>query len=179
VFAASTDNNIYALDANNGNLSWFFSCNAAVHSSPVVYGEYVFFGCDDGRLYAINTTTGLSEWFFAPEYTIGNDVYNFVTTPFISDPVVDDSVLYVGLNGTIYALAAQTVESQEDDSDDGSEDQDDNQEGDDESGDEESDNQKDDDSESESSIIPIIFIMLTVVLTIIMLSLYWIKKQNL
>lgn len=115
VFAASADNNVYALDADNGNLSWFFSCNAAVHSTPVVFGEYVFFGCDDGRLYALNTSTGKSAWFFAPERTIDNDVYNFITTPFISDPVIDDGIVYVGLNGIIYALDTQTIEAPDQD----------------------------------------------------------------
>ncbi|MCK5459198.1 MAG: PQQ-binding-like beta-propeller repeat protein, partial [Thermoplasmatales archaeon] len=100
VFAASADNNVYALDADNGSLSWLFSCNAAIHSSPVVFGEYVFFGSDDGRLYAVHTSTGESAWFFSPEYSIDNDVYNFITTPFVSDPAIGDGVLYVGLNGT-------------------------------------------------------------------------------
>ena len=180
VLAASADNNVYALDADNGNLSWFFSCNAAIHSSPVLYGEYVFFGCDDGRLYAVNTSTGESAWYFSPEHTIGNDVYNFVTTPFVSDSVIFDSVLYVGLNGTIYALDAQTVEAQENDEedpDDGSDDQDDDQE-DDETEDDETDGSEEDSESDEYPVILILFILIVVVLAIVLFSLFWTKKQN-
>ncbi len=179
VFAASTDNNVYALDAQSGNLSWVFSCNAAIHSSPVLYGEYMFFGCDDGRLIALNTSTGESSWFFAPEYTIDDDLYNFITTPFVSDPVLDDGVLYVGVNGVIYALDTQTVESQGDNgdgSDDGSDDQEEDEgESDEDETEDESDNDEEDISD-EYSIIPLIFILLIVLLVIVLFSLFWFRR---
>ena len=110
VLAASMDNNVYALDVNNGSIEWIFSCNAAVHSQPVVYGDFVFFGSDDGRFYAVNMSTGKAEWFFAPSFTIDNSKYNYITTPVISDPVVSNSMAYIGINGTIYGLEAQTFE---------------------------------------------------------------------
>jgi len=104
VFFGSHDNNFYALEKDNGNIAWFFTSKAAIHSNPVVYGEYVFFGCDDGRFYALNKTTGVSSWSFAPGFTIDNDIYNYLTTPILSNSVIDDGVVYIGAKGNIYAL---------------------------------------------------------------------------
>ena len=111
VFIGSNDNNFYALNAESGTLEWFFTCKAGIHSLPVVYGEYVFFGSDDGRFYALNNSNGQPAWFFAPGFTVDEDVYNYITTPIVSDPVVNDGTAYIGANGTVYALNANTFES--------------------------------------------------------------------
>jgi len=111
VFVGSNDNNFYALDANNGDLKWLFTCKSAIHSSPVIYGESVFFGSDDGRLYTLNRTTGSLTWSFTPGYFITDDVYNYITTPILSDPVVDNGIVFIGAKGNVYALDAQTVEA--------------------------------------------------------------------
>lgn len=114
VFVGSLDNNFYALDAKAGDLEWFFPCKSAIHSSPVVYGEYVFFGCDDGRFYALDKTDGDLAWSFAPGYFITNeDVNNYITTPILSNPFVEDGVVYFGAKGNVYALDAQTFEKLE------------------------------------------------------------------
>ena len=105
VFVGSHDNNFYALNMTDGSLEWFFTCNAGIHSSPVIFGNNVFFGSDDGRLYSVNASTGNVNWFFAPSFTIDDDVYNYVTTPFLSSPVVNDGILYIGANGFVYALS--------------------------------------------------------------------------
>jgi len=111
VYVGSLDNNFYALDKENGEAKWFFTCKSAIHSSPVVYGDYVFFGCDDGRFYALNKTNGDLAWHFAPGYSITEEnVNNYLTTPILSNPVIEDGVVYFSAKGTIYALDAQTVE---------------------------------------------------------------------
>jgi len=110
VYFGSMDNNFYALDAESGKNLWTFACQASIHSSPVAYGEYVFFGSDDGRFYALNRTTGKSAWFFAPRYSLQGDVYNYITTPVLSDPVVCDKTVFLGVKGHIFALDAQTSE---------------------------------------------------------------------
>jgi len=112
VFTGSTDNNFYALEEKSGELLWYYSCKSAIHSSPVVYGGYVFFGSDDGRLYALNKISGEQVWNYAPEHSINNgDVYNYITTPILSDPIIQHNVVYISANGSIYALDAQTIES--------------------------------------------------------------------
>ena len=104
VFVGSHDNNFYALNKEKGSIVWFFTCKAAIHSNPVVYGDYVFFGCDDGRFYALNKTSGESVWFFAPGLTIDNDIYNYLTTPIISNSAVYNQFVYIGAIGNIYCL---------------------------------------------------------------------------
>ncbi len=112
VFVGALDNNFYALDEDDGELKWFFTCKSAIHSNPVAYGEYVFFGCDDGRFYALNKKDGKLEWSYTPGYFIkDNDVNNYITTPILSNPVVEDGVVYFGAKGNVYALDAQTVDT--------------------------------------------------------------------
>ena len=114
VFVGSMDNKFYAIDKDIGDLKWYFNCLAGIHSSPVTYGENVFFGSDDGRLYALNKETGDLEWDFAPGFTIKKDnANNFITTPILSNPIVEDGVVYINVKGTVYALDAQTFEQPE------------------------------------------------------------------
>jgi len=111
VYVGSNDNNFYAIDEKTGNLMWYFTCKSGIHSSPVVYGDYVFFGSDDGHLYALDKTNGGLIWSFAPEYTINDDdVNNYVTTPILNSPIVEDGIVYIEVKGTVYALDAQTLE---------------------------------------------------------------------
>ena len=114
VFVGSLDNNFYALNKDDGKLLWFFTCKSGIHSSPVAYGEYVFFGCDDGRFYALSKTNGDLAWSFTPGYfIIDDDVNNYITTPILSNPFVEDGVVYFGAKGNVYALDAQTFEKPE------------------------------------------------------------------
>jgi len=111
VYVGGLDNNFYALDENSGDLIWFYTCKSAIHSSPVIYGEYVFFGCDDGRFYALNQEDGALAWSFTPDYYLKNDANNYLTTAINSDPIVDDGVIYIEVDGNVYALEPQTDES--------------------------------------------------------------------
>jgi outer membrane protein assembly factor BamB len=110
VFIGSLDGNFYALDKETGSLHWYFTCKSAIHSNPYCYGDNVFFGCDDGRLYSINKKSGDLEWTFSPGYSINNDANNYITTPIVSDPIVEDGIVYFSVKGKIFALDAQTIE---------------------------------------------------------------------
>jgi len=113
VYVGSLDNKFYAVSEDTGKLQWFFPCKAAIHSNPYVYGEYVFFGCDDGKLYALDKLNGDLIWSYAPGYYIKeDDSNNYLTTPILSGPVVKDGIVYLGAKGNIYALDAQTLESE-------------------------------------------------------------------
>ncbi|HEC81317.1 MAG TPA: hypothetical protein ENI42_02665, partial [Thermoplasmatales archaeon] len=113
VYFGSLDNCFYALDEKTGELKWCFKCKAAIHSSPTVYGEYVFFGCDDGRVYALNKTNGRLVWNFIPKYSIKEDANNYITTPILSTPVIHNGIIYISIEGYVYALDAQTIEVSE------------------------------------------------------------------
>ncbi len=111
VFVGSLDNKFYAVNEKTGEMEWYFQCKSAIHSSPAAYGEYVFFGSDDGKLYALDKKTGEPSWSFTPGFSIkDSDVDNFVTTPILCDPVVEDGIVYISAKGNIYALDAQTIE---------------------------------------------------------------------
>lgn len=110
VFVGGLDSNFYALDIETGGLEWFYKCMAAIHSKPVSYGDYVFFGSDDGRVYALDKKTGKNIWSFAPGYTIDGGVNNYITSPILSEVVLDNGILYLGVNNDVYALNAQTFE---------------------------------------------------------------------
>ncbi len=104
VFVGSHDNNFYALHGNNGTMCWAFTCKSGIHSSPAVSDNYVIFGSDDGRLYCLNKLNGNLIWNFSPGYTI-DDKINYLTTPIISDPIIDGETVFIGVNGNIYALS--------------------------------------------------------------------------
>lgn len=110
IYVGSEDNNMYALDVDDGTLKWFFSTDGGIKSSPTVYGGFVFFGSSDGRFYALNAEDGSLEWSVAPDYHI-EGIYNYVTKPIVSSPVVYNRRVYVGsTNGKIYCFDAQTFE---------------------------------------------------------------------
>jgi len=104
VFVGSHDNNFYALHGNNGTMCWAFTCKSGIHSSPAVSDNYVIFGSDDGRLYCLDKLNGNLIWNFSPGYTI-DDKINYLTTPIISDPIIDGETVFIGVNGNIYALS--------------------------------------------------------------------------
>ena len=91
-------------------MSWSFECNAAIHSPPIVYGEYVFFGCDDGWYYALNKSNGNIAWCFAANNTIDDDIYNYITTAVVGNSLADDGMIFTSANGKIYGFDAQTIE---------------------------------------------------------------------
>jgi len=103
VFFGSHDNKFYSLYNNNGSLCWAFSYFSAIHSSPAIANNNVIFGCDDGRLYCLEKSDGDLKWGFNPGYTIQGTT-NYLTTPIISDPVVEGNIVYIGSIGNIYSI---------------------------------------------------------------------------
>jgi outer membrane protein assembly factor BamB len=173
VFVGSLDNNFYALHINNGSLAWIFSCKAGIHSNPCIYGEYIFFGADDGRVYAIKSSTGDLIWTFKPCNTIDDDKYNYITTPILSDSLVHKGMLYIGVNGTVYA-----VDTQMNDYDDTSETiNNDSQKT---SDDTSSDTEKNDENLNSSFLDTnlLLFILIALILVVIFTFLF-LKKRNL
>ncbi len=54
VYIGSDDNNVYALNATNGNQLWNYTTNYAVFSSPAVANGAVYVGSYDGNVYALD-----------------------------------------------------------------------------------------------------------------------------
>lgn len=113
IYVGSMDNNFYSLDTSQGDISWVFTCHSAIQSVPLIYGDSIFFGCDDGYFYALNRTTGDLVWQFSPGYFLKDDSYNYKVTPLHSNPVAYNGTVFLGSQGTLYALDAQTWERDE------------------------------------------------------------------
>lgn len=86
VYAGTTDNKIYALDATTGDLKWKapFTTGNQVWAGPVVSGGVVYAGSFDKKLYALDAVTGAEKW---PQ-------------PYETDGAITSSALVY--NGTIY-----------------------------------------------------------------------------
>jgi hypothetical protein len=65
VYIGSDDDNLYAINANNGNELWRFDTGSQVVSSPIVdLDGTIYVGSDNGNVYAINPD-GTQKWVFA------------------------------------------------------------------------------------------------------------------
>ncbi|MCA9916958.1 MAG: serine/threonine-protein kinase [Anaerolineales bacterium] len=94
VFVGAYDNNVYALNSENGEFMWKFPATDSVGgSTPFVYEEHVFIGSADKHLYSIQRRTGRQNWRFATN----GSVYS-------SPAVRYDHVFFGSDDGYFYAL---------------------------------------------------------------------------
>jgi eukaryotic-like serine/threonine-protein kinase len=118
-YFASTDHNLYAVEAGSGALKWKFPTKSRVVSSPAVVKGLVYFESYDGNLYAVEAATGKEKWHFStggerrfaakhlhgalpPGETMPDpfDVY-------LSSPAIVDGAVYFGSgDGNVYAVDA-------------------------------------------------------------------------
>ncbi len=62
IYIGSYDNNLYALDATNGEFRWKFPTEGAIVGRPIVYQDMVLIGSKDSNLYCISAKTGKLLW---------------------------------------------------------------------------------------------------------------------
>jgi eukaryotic-like serine/threonine-protein kinase len=96
VYIGSSDQHLYALDANTGVKKWAFATSTAVFSSPTVYKGQVYLAADS-TLFALDTATGAVSW----SYPTGGQ---FGSTPLISGGMI----YFINGNDSIYALDLAT-----------------------------------------------------------------------
>ena len=95
VFVGTYDNNLYALDAQNGDFVWKFPATDGLGASPCAYGDMVFVGSSDNYLYAVQAKNGRMAW----SCETGGAVF--------SSPQVDfDHVFFGSDDGHVYAVNA-------------------------------------------------------------------------
>ncbi|MBS1717551.1 MAG: PQQ-binding-like beta-propeller repeat protein [Armatimonadetes bacterium] len=105
VYFGSGDTNVYAVNAESGELKWKFKCGDVVHASPAVSGGVVFFGSWDSFFYAVDEATGALKWKFQG----GEDPVIHNQIGFQSSPSVKDGIVYTGCrDSNVYALDVQT-----------------------------------------------------------------------
>ncbi len=68
IYTGCYDNNLYALNAANGEFLWKYASEGGIVGRPVAYEDIVYFGSEDHRLHAVNTRTGKISWSY---YTDG------------------------------------------------------------------------------------------------------------
>ncbi len=96
-FIGSSDNFMYALDANTGYNSWRYRTNGPIISSPTTYKNLVVFGSADGNLYALNAQSGREKWKFKTD------------KPIVASPIVHRDAVYFGsTDHMLYCLDAET-----------------------------------------------------------------------
>ena len=106
IYLAGMDNTLYVLSRDGAEV-WNVTTTASIQSAPVVYGTVVLIASDDGHLYAVDRETGVPVWWFTPSKSI-QGVKNYLTTPLQSSILVEDGCAFLGVNGTVYAVDAQT-----------------------------------------------------------------------
>jgi eukaryotic-like serine/threonine-protein kinase len=99
VYFGSSNNKLYAVNANTGALIWNYTSTASfVYSSPTYQNGVLFVGGIDNYVYAFNATNGSVIW-----------KKLIATTGIESDAVVANGTIYVGTNDDrLFALDAAT-----------------------------------------------------------------------
>ena len=87
VYFGSTDNNVYALDANSGTKIWNYTAGGQIRDSLGVVNGIIYVGAQDGNFYALNATTGAKIW---SSHDGHGDTYTN------SSPAVVNGFVYVG-----------------------------------------------------------------------------------
>ncbi|MBN1955509.1 MAG: serine/threonine-protein kinase [Anaerolineae bacterium] len=62
LYVGAYDNNLYALNAEDGKFKWKYPADGGIASSPCVGEGKVFFGSEDQVLYALNADSGRLVW---------------------------------------------------------------------------------------------------------------------
>ena len=133
LFVGCYDNNLYAINAADGQFQWKYATDGGIVSRPAVYEGNVYFGSEDKRLHVVSTRSGKVVWTYYTEGKIrsspriaeghifigsddhhlhavnlntGRSVWKFEAAEAIrSTPFVANELVYVGAeSGDFYAV---------------------------------------------------------------------------
>jgi eukaryotic-like serine/threonine-protein kinase len=97
IYAGCYDNNLYALDANQGKFIWKYPTDGGIVSKPAVYEDSIFVGSEDNRLHAVYIRTGRVNWTY------------FTKGPIRSSPFIAEGHIFLGSDDRfIHAVNAVT-----------------------------------------------------------------------
>ena len=107
VYFGSSDQNVYALDAQSGKMKWKFATGDVVHASPAIVDGVVFIGSWDSYFYALDAATGEQKW----RFKTGDDPDTHNQVGIQSSAAVADGMVYFGCRDSqLYALDVRTGE---------------------------------------------------------------------
>lgn len=67
VYVGCYDNNLYALNAANGEFTWKYPTEGGIVSRPAVAEETIYFGSEDKRVHAVSARSGKVVWTYGTE----------------------------------------------------------------------------------------------------------------
>jgi eukaryotic-like serine/threonine-protein kinase len=67
LFTGCYDNNLYALNAANGEFAWKYATDGGISGRPVVAEDNIYFGSEDKRVHAVSTRSGKVVWSYYTE----------------------------------------------------------------------------------------------------------------
>lgn len=107
LFFGSSDQRLYALDPESGELQWSFKTGGQVHSAPACAGNRVLVSSWDSNLYALEAESGKEIWRFR-----GESEHQYSTwLGFQASPAVDGKRVYLGSrDGYAYAIDLESGE---------------------------------------------------------------------
>lgn len=97
LFVADFSGLIHCLDAKRGKLYWTYDMLAASWGSPLIVGDYVFFGDEDGDIAVFEVKAKKHDPVF--EVNMINSVY--------TTPVVANETLFIANKDRLFAIAAE------------------------------------------------------------------------
>ena len=133
LFIGCYDNNLYALNAADGQFKWKYATEGGIVAKPIVYDNNVIFGSEDKRLHVVGIRAGKVVWTYYTEgkiysspriadghiffgsddqdlhavnVTSGRAIWKFSTdAPIHSSPLVANELIFFGNeSGGFYAL---------------------------------------------------------------------------
>jgi outer membrane protein assembly factor BamB len=110
----STARGLYALDADNGNISWVYPTELPLGHSPTVIGSVLYVGGYDKRIHAIEADPDPSSLPVDGDtgYRVNDRVvwtFDQAEAGFETNPLIINGVVYAGnRDGTMYAVDADT-----------------------------------------------------------------------
>ena len=97
IFVGCYDNNLYALDAAEGDFKWKYPTDGGIVSKPAIADGNVFFGSEDQRLHVVNARSGKIIWSYYAE------------GPVRSSPCIAEGHVFIGSDdGALHAVNSST-----------------------------------------------------------------------
>lgn len=97
LYVGSYDNNLYAVDAANGEFLWKYPTDGGIVSKPAVIDDNIYLGSEDKRIHVVSTRNGKVVWTY---YTDG---------PIRSSPRIAEGHVFIGSDdGYLHAVNMMT-----------------------------------------------------------------------
>lgn len=74
LFVGCYDNNLYAINAGDGEFQWKYPAEGGIVSKPVAYEDNIYFGSEDHRLHVVGARSGKVVWTYYTEGPVRSSV---------------------------------------------------------------------------------------------------------